>query len=112
MKKKERMTKLVSLVLQELEENPETRRDDTILVLNVLKRLGVDVKRPYEELAQLGYLKKVESITRAKRKALEENPRLRDPEWERIRRVEEEEYHDLFAYELKNKKRTYYGGQK
>ncbi len=74
------MRKLVELkkvVYAELVENEQARRNDTELLLGVFKRLGIDTRKSFAELANSGNLRQMESITRCRRKLQQEYPELR-----------------------------------
>jgi len=74
------LKQLKSIVYAELIENPQACKNDTALIIGVFKRLGINTAESYESLAKRGLLRQVEngSITRCRRKILEENPEMRD----------------------------------
>ncbi len=92
----ERLNKLKTVVYAELVENESARRNDTALVMGVLKRIGVDTSRPFAELSERGELRQLESITRCRRKIQEEHPELKDASVAE-KRIEREEVFKEFA---------------
>ena len=89
-----RLNELKTVVYAELVENESARRNDTALVMGVLKRIGVDTSRPFAELSERGELRQLESITR--RKIQEEHPELKDAIVAE-KRIEREEVFKEFA---------------
>ena len=72
------MQKVKDFVTAELRQNPMARKSDAVLVRAVLKRMGVDVSLPFDNLLELGICSKVETISRCRRKVQESNPELYD----------------------------------
>lgn len=91
-----RLNELKAVVYAELVENESARRNDTALVMGVLKRIGVDTSRPFAELSERGELRQLESITRCRRKIQEEHPELKDAIVAE-KRIEREEVFKEFA---------------
>ena len=91
-----RLNELKTVVYAELVENESARRNDTALVMGVLKRIGVDTSRPFAELSERGELRQLESITRCRRKIQEEHPELKDAIVAE-KRIEREEVFKEFA---------------
>lgn len=85
------------IVFEELTDNPETRGDNFLLYIAVLRHF-IDVNTPLAEVFRnhkaLG-IPSLETITRCRRKLQNLHPDLRDEEADRIRRQEEEAF---FAY--------------
>ena len=96
-----RVSKVQPLVLKALEEKPETRADDFLLVLEVYKNFIVGasifecVMKYHKELG----LPSFASILRARRKIQEKRPDLVNAKAEEMRAREETEYR---AYALNN----------
>lgn len=86
----EKLNKLTDVVLAELKENVEARRSDTVLLMGVFKRMGIDTRKSFEELAKDGELRQMESITRARRKVQSAHPELRDAGVTVLRKAREE----------------------
>lgn len=86
------------IVREILSNNEQSRGDDNILFLEVLKKMKLDVKEITLEAFFVNYdrldIPSVETITRARRKAQEENPILlpSDEIVLRRRRAEEKFY--------------------
>lgn len=74
----ENLMQLKNIVFAELNDNPETRKSDAKLIVGCFKRMGIDVSSSFENLADNGQLKQMESITRCRRKLQQEHPELRD----------------------------------
>lgn len=91
-----RLNELKTVVYAELVENESARRNDTALVMGVLKRIGIDTSRPFAELSERGELRQLESITRCRRKIQEEHPELKDTIVAE-KRIEREEVFKEFA---------------
>lgn len=89
-------------VLHILKDNPATRADDYVLILEVLKEY-IDTDMSIETLllnhSVLG-IPSIETITRARRKLQEEYPYLVDEDAKRIRKKEEKEFKD-YALNIK-----------
>lgn len=89
-------------VLKILETNPDTRADDYVLILEVLKEY-IDTNMSITTLllnhAVLG-IPSIETITRARRKLQEKYPHLIDVDTKLIRKEEEKEFKE---YALDNK---------
>lgn len=76
--------------------HPETRGDNFLLYVEVLKRF-IDTRLPIEDVfrrhKELG-IPSLETITRCRRKLQELNPSLRDEEMEEVRRHERNAFYD------------------
>ncbi len=72
------LIKLQDVVLAELTENENSRKSDTELLVGVFRRMGIDTRKSFVELAESGQLRQMESITRARRKLQADHPELRD----------------------------------
>lgn len=89
-----RIAKVQPLVYAALVNNPKTRKDDFLLILEVLKHY---VTTNIEMEAVLTYHKELgvpsfASIIRIRRKLQEQHPELEDAEAKEIRSKEEEEF--------------------
>lgn len=86
------------MVREILKDNAHTRGDDNILFLEVLKKLGLKINEITIDIFFQNYgrldLPSIETVTRARRKAQEENPLLlpTDEVILRRRRAEEKFY--------------------
>ena len=91
------LKQLKSIVYAELIENPQACKNDTALIIGVFKRLGINTAESYESLAKRGLLRQVEngSITRCRRKILEENPEMRDKEVTSLRNEKQQDFIDF-----------------
>lgn len=90
------------LVEEALINNRETRKDNFILYIEVLKHFinpQMSLENVFLNHKSLG-IPSLESITRARRKLQEKNPDLKDPETAVVRALEEEHY---IAYARENK---------
>lgn len=89
-------------VLQILESNPSARRDDYVLILEVLKDY-IDIDMPVTTLLlnhiELG-IPSIETITRARRKLQEKYPHLVNDGAKAIRKEEEKEFRE-YALNIK-----------
>ena len=89
-------------VLKILETNPDTRADDYVLILEVLKEY-IDPNMSSTTLllhhAELG-IPSIETITRARRKLQEKYPPLVDVDAKSIRKEEEKEFRE-YALDIK-----------
>ena len=89
-------------VLKILETNPDTRGDDYVLILEVLKEY-IDPNMSITTLllhhAELG-IPSIETITRARRKLQEKYPHLVDVGAKSIRKEEEKEFRE-YALDIK-----------
>ena len=89
-------------VLNILENNPDTRADDYVLILEVLKEY-IDPNITIGELllhhAELG-IPSIETITRARRKIQEKYPHLVDVDAKSLRKEEEKEFRE-YALDIK-----------
>ena len=89
-----KIAKTQNIVLEILQENEETRKDDYILILEVFKRFvspRTQIKTICCKHKQLG-LPSVHTIVRVRRKLQELHPHLKDEETIKIRKEEEEKY--------------------
>lgn len=73
----QKLGELKKVVYAELVENEQARSSDTELLLGVFKRLGINAQESFAELANSGKLRRMESITRCRRKLQQEYPELR-----------------------------------
>jgi hypothetical protein len=90
-----KLKKVEELVLDTLEKYRATRRDDYLLYLVVLKRLGIDTRLQIQELFlnHKDYkLPAFESVTRCRRKIQETRQDLIDWSTAKIRKDKEEEF--------------------
>ena len=96
-----RASKVQPLVLEALERNPAARKDDFILILEVLKNF-VTAELPLEAVfkyhVQIG-LPSFASIVRIRRKLQEKHPHLVDATAQKVRSDEQKEFKD---YALNN----------
>lgn len=92
-----KLQELKKIVYAELMENEEAIRSDTALIMGVCRRLGINTDESYAELALSGKLRQIEngSITRCRRKILEENPELVDKRITKIRNEQQQKYIDF-----------------
>lgn len=84
------------LVEEALITNRETRKDNFILYIEVLKHFinpQMSLENVFLNHKALG-IPSLESITRCRRKLQEKNPDLKDNETALIRSIEEEQYRD------------------
>lgn len=90
------MRKEVAKVTREiLQTEPYSRENDGYLIRRVVETLEPDLyKKDFREIMDNLQFYKIscESITRARRKFLEEHPELIPKETEKARRIEEEKY--------------------
>lgn len=90
-----RIHKIEPIVKKVLTEQPESRGDDFILILNVLKYFVATSKYSLEQVfiyhKKIG-LPSLETITRCRRKIQEQNPALRDEAAAAIRAQEQESF--------------------
>ena len=63
--------------------------------MGVFRRLGVDTQKSFEELANAGQLRQMESITRCRRKIQQEYPELRDDTVAERRNDKQQDYIDF-----------------
>lgn len=73
------LNKLINIkraVFNELMDNEESRKDDNVLIVGVLKQMGYNTTQGLIELANEG-IPPFESITRARRKIQKEFPELK-----------------------------------
>ena len=87
---------LKAIVREELIKNETARKNDIVLIMCVLKRIGVDTSRSFAELSERGELKQLASITRSRRKVQAEHPELKDASMAE-KRIEREEVFKEFA---------------
>lgn len=91
----ERIKKTEDIVLDVLEKNERSRKDDFVLYGAVLKRLGVDLKQSlYEFLASAkeNRMPSFETVTRVRRKLCENNDFLIDKETFKHRKNKENDF--------------------
>lgn len=89
-----RINTIHNTVLRILENNPETRADDWLLILEVWKEYtitDISVECMFKRHAEL-CIPSIETITRARRKLQNEYPHLVDAEAKTIRKKEEKEF--------------------
>lgn len=86
----EQLRQLNKVVKEVLEENPETRKSDIKLIMEVFKRRGVNTSESFATLAVNGQLAQMESITRARRKVQSDYPELKDDRTVELRAEREE----------------------
>lgn len=89
-----RIAKVQPLVYAALVEKPETRKDDFLLILEVLKHFvttDIELETILKQHVELG-IPSFASIIRVRRKLQEEYPELEDPAAVAIRQAEEEEF--------------------
>ena len=82
------------LVMEALINNKESRKDNFVLYVEVLKHF-INPKMSLEDIClnhKILGIPSLESITRCRRKIQEENPKLKDPGAAKIRAKEEKEY--------------------
>jgi len=85
--------KLYPLVMEIMEEQPETRSSDKQLILSVYKKVGVDIWSPFTEVLTNKDIPPMESITRCRRRVQEHHPNLLGAESvEEQRCLNEQEY--------------------
>lgn len=84
------------LVFECLEENETTRKDDFILYLEVLQKLGVDIYKKsichFLLLAKISKMPPFETISRCRRRLQKKHPELKDEETAKARMELVEEY--------------------
>lgn len=90
----QQLKQLNKVVKEVLEENPETRRSDIKLIMEVFKRRGVNTSESFAALAQDGQLGQMESITRARRKVQSDYPELKDDNAAAFRAEREEVFRE------------------
>jgi len=90
----QQLKQLNKVVKEVLEENPETRRSDIKLIMEVFKRRGVNTSESFATLAVNGQLAQMESITRARRKVQSDYPELKDDHAAELRAEREEVFRE------------------
>lgn len=90
----QQLKQLNKIVKEVLEENPETRRSDIKLIMEVFKRRGVNTSESFATLAVNGQLAQMESITRARRKVQSDYPELKDDHTAELRAEREEVFRE------------------
>ena len=90
----QQLKQLNKVVKEVLEENPETRRSDIKLIMEVFKRRGVNTSESFATLAVNGQLSQMESITRARRKVQSDYPELKDDHAAELRAEREEVFRE------------------
>ena len=89
-----KITKIEPIVFRVLQDYPETRGDDHILILKVLETFvtpTMSLNAVFENHVLLG-IPSLETITRCRRKLQAGHPDLRDETARKIRQEEVEEY--------------------
>lgn len=84
------------IVEEALINKPETRGDNFLLYIEVLKKFidtNMSLEAVFKNHIALG-IPSLETITRCRRKLQEKNPELREPKSEGIRANEEQEFRD------------------
>lgn len=96
------MRKEVAKVTREILQNePYARENDGYLIRRVVETLEPDLyKKDFKNIMDNLQFYKIscESITRARRKFLEDNPTLKIKQVEEIRREKEQEYYAEYAH--------------
>ena len=85
------------LVLQMLEEYPQTRQDDYILMLKVCEKINPDIlNKPFQLVMKTHhfFMPNWETVTRCRRKIQAKRPDLVAPVTARRRQKEEAEYRE------------------
>lgn len=90
----QQLKQLNKVVKEVLEENPETRKSDIKLIMEVFKRRGVNTSESFATLAVNGQLAQMESITRARRKVQSDYPELKDDHAAELRAEREEVFRE------------------
>lgn len=88
----EKLKTVESYVTKELTENYQSRRNDNELFIGVLRRIGANTNRPFQELLRDKSLPSLKTIERARRKVQEKNPALKDAATAAYRKDEEGKY--------------------
>lgn len=95
------MRKEVTKITREiLEKEPYSRMNDGYLIRRVVEKLEPDLyKKDFKNIMDNIQFTGIsfESITRARRKYLEQNPELKVEKAEKARRLEEEKYYMAYA---------------
>lgn len=89
-----RIAKVQPLVYAALVDKPETRKDDFILILEVLKNFvttDINLETVLKHHVELG-IPSFASIIRIRRKIQEQHPALEDPAATAVREQEQEEF--------------------
>lgn len=96
------MRKEVAKVTRQILQNePYLRENDGYLIRRVVETLEPDLyKKDFKEIMDNLQFYKIscESITRARRKFLEENPTLKIKQVEQVRREKEQEYELIYGH--------------
>lgn len=90
-----KISNLKDMVENALMLKPKARVDDNLLICIIYNKLGLNIKMPFiylMEAANKGNYPTFESITRARRKVLEEHPEWRDEKVDLARKQKQEEY--------------------
>ena len=78
-----------------LENNPATRDDDDLLMLEYCALVGVNIQRPFYAVMKDADTPNRESVTRARRKLQEKHEELRGSKYiQRARKKREEEFRE------------------
>ena len=91
----QKLVELKKVVYAELVENEQARRNDMELLLGVFKRLGIDTRKSFAELANSGKLRQMESITRCRRKLQQEYPEFRIEPVAKLRNERQQVFKDF-----------------
>lgn len=86
-----KIKKVENLVKDILEDKPETRNSDNLLILEFVKRTDKNEKTSFESVMKQTNIS-FESITRARRSIQHKNPRLKNRDTEEARTSKEAEY--------------------
>lgn len=86
-----KISKVENIVKNILEDKPETRNSDNLLILEFVKRTEQNEKTSFEFVMKQTNIS-FESITRARRNIQHKNPSLKDRDTEEIRTSKEAEY--------------------
>lgn len=93
-----KLNTMEKLVLQILEDNPQARKDDYILMLLVCEKLGLSLlEEPFSTVMKyhkINGLPNWETVTRSRRKIQAKRPDLVSPETAKHRHEEEAEYRE------------------
>lgn len=93
-----KLKNLKEIVEQTMAKKPLSRESDNFLICLVYHQLGLNVKMPFvlmmETIKKNNY-PSMESITRARRKVLEEHPEWKNERVDAYRQQKQEEYKDF-----------------
>lgn len=88
--------KMYRLVEQVLEEYPETRKDDHMLILKTIEKQHINTKSKSFEEVMKNCKVSFEGITRTRRAVQKERPELKDEEAESYRLEKEFEFRNMY----------------